>query len=225
MLPIVASDFHGGKMGFLKSIFKKEEKQRSLTQAHQLKKNDIIVLSDSFGLPETLRGQEFQVSAINCYEYENKTETEWVLQSTNNIQIYLTLDIDDETYLKFSLKVEQHQVESLFDLESFSTIFDEPGNAFIEKVSEVENTSGWSSDQYQQQTFAQVGYFHRKDNRVESLSAYEGTDAGEQFELYALFDKDDTRGIDIEVWPDGDTDVFLTLFRPTTDIIDMYPGS
>lgn len=213
------------KMGFFKSIFKKEEKQRSLTQAQQLKNNDIVVLSDSFGLPETLRGQEFQVTAINSYEYESKTETEWVLQGSNNIQIFLTLDIDDETYLKFSLKVEKSEVETLFDLDDFSAIFEEPGNAFLNKKSDADNTASWSSDQYQQQTFAQVGYFHRKDNRVESLSSYEGNDAGEQFELYALFDKDDTRGLDIEVWPDGDTEVFLTLFRPTTDIIDMYPGS
>lgn len=213
-------------MSFLKNIFKKEaEVERKLTHANQLKKNDIIVLSDSFGLPETLRGQEFQVSAINCYEYENKTETEWVLKGTNNTQIYLTLDIDDETYLKFSLKIERNDVETLFNLDDFATIFDEPGNAFLERQADSNSTSQWSSDQYQQQTYSQVGYFHRKDNRVESLSSYEGKDAGEQFELYALFDKEDTRGIDIEVWQDGDTEVFLTLFRPTTDIIDMYPGS
>ncbi|WP_076419564.1 hypothetical protein [Colwellia sp. UCD-KL20] len=213
-------------MSFLKKLFKKEaEVERKLTHANQLKKNDIIVLSDSFGLPETLRGQEFQVSAINCYEYENKTETEWVLEGTNNTQIYLTLDIDDETYLKFSLKIERNDVETLFNLDDFATIFDEPGNAFLERQADSNSTSQWSSDQYQQQTYSQVGYFHRKDNRVESLSSYEGKDAGEQFELYALFDKEDTRGIDIEVWQDGDTEVFLTLFRPTTDIIDMYPGS
>ena len=212
-------------MGFLKSLFKKEKEARKLTHANQLKQNDIIVLSDSFGLPEALRGQEFQVSAINSYEYENKTDTEWVLQGNNNVQIYLTLDIDDETYLKFSLKVERNEVEILFNVDDFSTIFDEPGNAFLEKKADTSNTSAWSAEQYQQQTFSQVGYFHRKDNRVDSLSSYEGKDAGEEFELYALFDKEDTRGIDIEVWQDGDTEVFLTLFRPTTDIIDMYPGS
>lgn len=213
-------------MGFFKNIFKTEKaEQRKLTHANQLKINDIIVLSDSFGLPEALRGQELQVSAINSYEYEHKTETEWVLQGTNNIQIFLTLDIDDETYLKFSLKIQHEDVETLFILDDFSTIFDEPGNAFLDRQSDSSITSSWSSEQYQQHTFAQVGYFHRKDNRVESISEYEGKDAGEQFELYALFDKDETRGVDIEVWQDGDTEVFLTLFRPTTDIVDMYPGS
>jgi len=213
-------------MGLFDSIFKKDKvAERKLSNPDQLKVNDIIVLSDSFGLPETLRGQEFQVTAINSYEYENKTDTEWVLQGTNNIQIYLTLDIDDETYLKFSLKIEHNDVETLFNLDNFATVFDEPGNAFLERLGDTAHTTSWSSEQYKQQTYSQVGYFHRKDNRVELLSTYEGKDAGEQFELYALFDKDETRGIDVEVWQDGDTEVFLTLFRPTTDIIDMYPGS
>ena len=83
----------------------------------------------------------------------------------------------------------------------------------------------WSSEQYQQNTFAKVGYFHRKDHRNEDLSVYEGKDSGEQFELYSLYNEDHSKGIDIEVWQDGDTDVFLTLFRPLTDIIDMYPAS
>ncbi len=70
-----------------------------------------------------------------------------------------------------------------------------------------------------------VGYFHRKDHRSENLSAYEGKDAGEQFELYALFNEDQSKGLDVEVWQDGETDVFLTIFRPLSDIVEMYPAS
>ena len=212
-------------MSFFKRIFKKEEKQRSLSDVRELKIKDIIVLTDSFGLPEALRNQQFQVSAINCYEFERKTQTEWVLIGSDDIELYLTLDEDDKTYLKFSLKVNNSEIESLFDLDEFSTVFDEPGNAFLDKKSDSQLTSGWTSPQYQQNIYSQVGYFHRKDNRSENLSSYEGNNAGEQFELYALLDQDQTRGIDIEVWQDGDTDVFLTLYRPTSDIVDMFPGS
>jgi len=212
-------------MSFFKRVFKKEEKQRSLTDVNDLKIKDIIVLTDSFGLPETLRQQQFQVSAINCYEFERKTQTEWVLIGSDDIELYLTLDVDDKTYLKFSLKINNTEVESLFDLDEFSTIFDEPGNAFLDKKMDNHLTSGWTSPQYQQNIFSEVGYFHRKDNRSENLSSYEGNDAGEQFELYALLDQDQTKGIDLEVWQDGDTDVFLTLYRPTSDIVDMFPGS
>ncbi|NQZ21197.1 MAG: hypothetical protein HRT53_04005 [Colwellia sp.] len=212
-------------MSFFKRIFNKQEDERQVNSAEELKVKDIIVLTDSFALPESLRKQEFQVSAINCYEFENNTQTEWVLQGENNIELYLTIEKDDQTYLKFALKIQQQDVEALFDLDEFATIFDEPGQAFLDKQADSSLTTGWSSSQYQQRTFAKVGYFHRKDNRSESLSNYEGKEAGEQFELYSLLDEEQARGIDVEVWQDGDTDVFITLYRPTTDITDIYPGS
>ena len=212
-------------MSFLKRLFKKQDDERQVNSADELKIKDIIVLTDSFALPEALRTQQFQVSAINCYEFENETQTEWVLQGDNNLELFLTIEKDDQTFLKFALKIQHEDIESLFDLDEFATIFDEPGEAFLERESDSSLTSGWSSQQYQQQVFSKVGYFHRKDNRTESLSAYEGNESGEQFELYTLIDEEQSRGIDIEVWQDGDTDLFITLYRPTSDIVDIFPGS
>ena len=212
-------------MSFLKRMFSKSVPERKLNNVKELTLGDIIVMSDSFGLPEALRAQEFQVSAVNSYEYEHNTQTEWVLQGNNDLQFFLTLDEDDKTYLKFSLKILHQDVESLFDLEQFSTVFDEPGQAQLERQSDSNTTSGWSDELYRQSVFAQVGFFHRKDHRKSALSPYEGKDSGEQFELYSLYNEDQDKGIDIEVWQDGDTEVFLTLFKPTTDIVDMFPGS
>ena len=212
-------------MSFFKRIFKQEKNQRTVAHASELQVNDIIVLTDSFALPEMLRNQEFQVTAINSYEYEHSVETEWVLTGSMETQLYLSLDVDDKTYLKFSLKIAHEDTETLFDLDSFSEIFDEPGQAFLTRKSDTQLTTGWSAEEYQQYLFAKVGYFHRKDHRVHTLSSYDGKDAGEQFESFRLLDQDQSRGLDIEVWDDGDTDVFLTLYRPMTDIVDMYPGS
>jgi hypothetical protein len=212
-------------MSFLKRLFKKQADERQVNSAEELKIKDIIVLTDSFALPEALRTQQFQVSAINCYEFESNTQTEWVLQGENNLELYLTIEKDDQTFLKFALKIQHKDIETLFDLDEFATVFDEPGEALLERKADSSLTSGWSSSQYQQQVFSKVGYFHRKDNRTESLSAYEGHEAGEQFELYSLLDEEQSRGIDIEVWQEGDTDLFITLYRPTSDIVDIFPGS
>ena len=157
-------------MSFLKRLFKKQDDERQVNSADELKIKDIIVLTDSFALPEELRTQQFQVSAINCYEFENETQTEWVLQGANNLELFLTIEKDDQTFLKFALKIQHQDIESLFDLDEFATVFDEPGEAFLERKSDSSLTSGWSSQQYQQQVFSKVGYFHRKDNRTESLS-------------------------------------------------------
>ncbi len=213
-------------MSFFKNVFNKSTKEpRKLSQVNQLLIDDIIVLTDSFALPESLRGQQFQVKAINTYEFENKNQTEWALQGENNIELFLSLEVDDVTELKFSLKIQHEDVESLFDLDDFSEIFDEPGQAFLNKKMDTELTNAWTSEQYQQRIFANVGYFHRKDHRSENLSSYEGKDSGEQFEQYCLYNEDQSNGIDIEVWQDGDTEVCLTLFRPLSDIVDMYPAS
>ena len=213
-------------MSFFKKIFSKDtQTQRKLTHVNQLLVGDIIVITDSFALPQALRAQQFQVTEVNTYEYEHNTQTEWALQGTEELALFLSLEVDDTTELKLSLKIEHNEVETLFDLDNFSQIFDEPGQAFLNRQGDNDITSTWSSEQYQQSVFAKVGYFHRKDHRSESLSAYEGEGAGEQLELYTLYNKDQSKGIDVEVWQDGDTDVFLTLFRPLTDIIDMYPAS
>ena len=114
-------------MSFFKNIFNKEaQTQRKLTHVNQLLVGDIIVLTDSFALPESLRGQQFQVTAVNSYEYEHNTQTEWSLQGTNELSLFLSLEVDDTTELKFSLKIEHGDVESLFDLDNFAQIFDEP---------------------------------------------------------------------------------------------------
>jgi len=212
-------------MSFLKKMFGKEEKQRTLTAVRDLNTGDIIVLTDSFALPEALRQQQFQVTAVNSYEYETTTQTEWTLNGNNDAEIFLSLDVDDKTYLKFTLKIEHQDVESLFDLDEFSTLFDDPGQAFLNRLKDNDKTTSWTSEQYQQSLFAKVGYFHRKDHRSQALSPYEGKGSGEQFEFYQLLDQDQSKGIEVEVWDDGDTDVFLSLYRPVSDIIDMYPGS
>lgn len=216
----------GHQMNFFKKIFNKSNnEQRKLTEVNQLLVGDIIVLTDSFALPESLRGQDFQVKAVNSYEFENKVQTEWALVGTNALEIFLSLEVDDITELKLSLKIQHEDVETLFDLERFAEVFDEPGQAFLEKKSDSAITDMWSSEQYQQSVFAKVGFFHRKDHRSENLSAYEGKDSGEQFELYSLYNEEQSKGVDVEVWQDGDTEVCLTLFRPLSDIIDMYPAS
>ncbi len=217
-------------MSFFKKIFNKSsDEQRKVNHASELRIKDIIVLTDSFALPEALRGKEFQVEAVNSYEFEHNTQTEWTLKGTNSdLSLFLSLEVDDTTELKFSIKIEHEDVETLFNLDEFATVFEEPGQAFLERQADTSLTNQWSDEQYQQSVFAKVGYFHRKDHRNENLSAYEGKDAGEQFEQfeqYMLYNQDQSKGIDIEVWQDGDTEVFLTLFRPLSDIIDIYPGS
>ena len=110
-------------MGFIKNLFKKPKDERKLTNVADLNTGDIIVLDDSFALPELLRGQQFEVTAVNSYEFEHHTETEWVLSGTNASELFLSLYKDDKTYLKLALKLEEDDVETLFELDQFWRYF------------------------------------------------------------------------------------------------------
>ena len=213
-------------MSFFKKLFNKDSNtQRQLNQPQDLMINDIIIFSDSFALPENLRNNQFQVANINTHEFEHSQITEWQLDGSANQQIYLSLEQGQQQYLKLTMKIADGCIEELFNLDEFSEIFETPGNALLSRIAETSPTLGWTSEQYQQTTFAQMGYFHRQDHRNNKPSEFEGEDSGEVFEFYSLRGVDDQYSIDIQIWQDGDTDVFLNLYRPTSDIKEYYPGS
>nr|MBL0710476.1 hypothetical protein [Colwellia sp.] len=152
-------------MSFFKNVFSKSKQApRKLSDVSQLLVGDIIVLTDSFALPESLRNQQLQVASVNTYEFEQNNQIEWTLQGANNRLLFLSLEVDDSTELKFSIKLEREDVETLFNLDDFSTIFDEPGQAFLTRQIDNDYTKQWSDEEYQQSTFAKVGFFHHKDH-------------------------------------------------------------
>lgn len=216
-------------MGFFNSIFgKKAPPQRELNHPSALNVGDMISIDNSFALPTQLRGQQLKVEAVNTYEFERRQQAEWVLKGHGNDTIYLSIEEDDETYLAFSLKISRSQVEQIFDLEQFSTLFDEPGHATLLTqelpagiTSQLEQ---WLGKQYHQVTFAAFGYFHREDYRNLKPPQDANGATGEPFEYYLLLDDDESRALEVEVYEGGDTDVVLTLYRPITDIRDYWPG-
>lgn len=213
-------------MNFFKKLFNKDSQpQRQLQQPEQLQEHDIIEFSDSFALPNVLRGQQLQVTAINSHEFEHRIITEWALKGHSEQNFYLTLEQGAQPYLKIVMRLEEADIDVLFNHDELAEIFDEPGNAIVHRLSQSPNSENWTCEQYNQHIFAQMGYFHRQDHRNSEPSKYQGSDAGEAFELYALRGIDDQFGLDLQVWSDGDTDIFVSLYRPITDIKEFYPGS
>ena len=216
-------------MGFISRLFgKKDVPARQLSHPTHLQLGDMITLDDSFALPEQLRGQQLRVEAVHTYEYERSQHTEWLLKGHGADTIFLGIEQDDETHLAFSIKISRNQVEQLFDLDAFSTLFDEPGKAQL-SVQPLEpelakRLEQWLGKQYHQVSYGDFGYFHREDYRGTKPPQDANGATGEPFESYQLLDEDECRAIDVEVYEGGDTDVLLTLYRPLTDIRAYWPG-
>ncbi|WP_076539736.1 hypothetical protein [Shewanella sp. UCD-KL21] len=218
-------------MGFLRGLFgKKEAPKRQLDHVNKLLKGDMISLDDSFALPEQLRGQQLKVEAIHTYEYERSQQCEWLLRGHSGTAIFMSYIEEDEAYLSFSLKINRSIVEQIFDLDEFSQLFEEPGNAELKTLplsNELDSEyARWLSDAYHQVEFAAFGYFHRQDYRGQKPPQDDNNQQrGDGFESYSLVDSDESHAVDIEVYEGGDTEVMLTLYRPLTDIREFWPAS
>ncbi|GLP95676.1 hypothetical protein [Paraferrimonas sedimenticola] len=213
-------------MGFFDKLFgkKAEAEPRQLNHPSQLNQGDMIVLDDSFALPGLLRGQQFKVESVNCYEYQNSRAPEWILRGNGQHTLFLSIEQDDEEYLAVSIKLTRAEVESCFDMDAFADIFEEGVFAELEGHEQDGELAGWLNGRYRQTDFAEFGYFHRADYRHTRPPQDANQSHGDAFEAYQLVNDNETHAIDIEVYENGETDVMLTLYRPVSDIREYWPA-
>lgn len=209
-------------MSFLKRVFGQSSKgasPRKLTHPNQLEANDFIQISDSFALPEEIRKQNFKVKSVATWEFERSNYPVLELQGSTDANVYLALESRDK--LLFMMEIQRDVVEQLFDLDAFSEIFEEPGQAVIQTLENELPLDQWMADEYHQYDFATMGYHHDKDYRNRAIPQSE--DAGIPFELYALFSGNESHSVKLRVWDNGETDVLLCISRSVDDITEMYP--
>ena len=193
-----------------------------MDHADELLIGDVLQLSDSFGLPKRLRDQTFKVVGIVTFQFEHQFSTSFSLEGTNQDHIDLTIEKDaGRATAAFSLSISQVQVEQIFDLDQFATIFEGDGFAQVspENVLDLE---AWLSKSYIQEAKAERGYYYEKDFR--SLGPPEDEGEGEPFDYYCLVSPDRDHAIEIEVYDGGETEVSLTLYRPIDDIKELWPA-
>jgi hypothetical protein len=210
---------------FSKFFKKKKPLTRQLTHAKDLSTGDMIQLIDSFALPPQLKGQTLHVIDVNTYQYKHENDFEFVLKGDTGGSVFLTIENDDgEEWANFSIKIDRKDVENLFDLDEFAEIFDSEDLVTVNRAKDVDGFERWTTTSYNQSSHPSTGYFYNKDYRDQEIPEHV-EDGGEPVECTNLADSDDKFSINIEVWDDGETDVSLTISRPLTDIVDLFPGN
>lgn len=207
--------------GLFKSFFTPEKETRVLEHPRDLQQNDIIKFRF---LPQTeLSNKQFQISQINTYDYEDRKLTEFQLQGSNDEAIFFTVDeTDDVPFLAITRKIQREMVERLFDLDEFANVFDDEGHTRLTRKTEPEALANWTAEQYTQEIYAEVGYFHKGDYRNQEVP--EAESEGDCFENYLLIDDSRQFVIEAEVYEGGETDILVSIRRPLTDIDEMWPA-
>ncbi|MFT5163665.1 MAG: hypothetical protein ACI9FJ_002262 [Alteromonadaceae bacterium] len=216
--------FFAGEIMFSKLFKKKQPEVRQLNHPRDLNVGDMIQLIDSFAFPPELKGQTLRVAAVNTYQYKYENEFELVLKGEGKQTIFLVVENDDgQEWANFSIKVERQDVEDLFGLDQFADIFDLDELVSIKRLNDVKAFERWTTKTYTQSAQPSTGYFYEQDYRSKTIPEFV-EDGGEPVECINLADPDDSFSVNIEIWDDGQTDVSLTLSRPLSDIVDLFPG-
>ena len=210
----------------IKSIWnrtKKESDVRQLDHPRGLQIGDLLQMSDSFGLPDSLRGQVFKVSGVGTCQVQHSLDTTFSLQGQNDDYFDLTIEEDSgRERAAFSFAVSQTLVGEIFDLEAFSEIFEGTCTTLSAKNTSV--LDGLIAEEYDQTAIAERGYYYEnKDFRGSQPSEVEAE--GEPFDYFCLVSKEGNHAIEAEVYEGGQTEVYLTLYRDIVDIKDLWPAS
>jgi hypothetical protein len=210
---------------FSKLFKKKAAPERQLSHPKDLQEGDMLQLIDSFALPKALKGQTLHVVDVNTYQYQYESETEFVLKGDSGTSIFFTVENNDgEEWANFSIKVQRQDVDDLFTLDQFASIFDSEDLVTIERVNDVDEFERWTAKSYVQGAHPSTAYYYNQDYRGRKIPEHV-EDGGEPLEYINLQDPDDMYSVNIEIWDDGETDVSLTITRPITDVVDLFPGS
>ena len=212
-------------MSFFKSIFsgrKGREEGRSLERPQDLQVGDMLLVNDSYALPIQLRGRNFRVVDISTYQFEHEFSASFTLESDQDSAVDLMIEGSaGREEAVFSLAVERNQVESLFNMDQFADIFSS-GPVQLERTGEIQALEGWLADSYHRHSFAERGYFHKRDYR--GSRPPDAASEGEPFDYYCVLSDDGSRSVEIEVWQDGDASVSLSVHRPLSDIRELWPA-
>lgn len=207
---------------------KKNTETRTLSKPDELQVGDLVTLKERSSLPAELQGSDLEVISVGTYQYDDGLEKEVTLRSTENKTYYLLVDDNDgDPLLCFSIKIERAMIESLFDLEQFSILFDDD-YAQIKTQDITVLPEGWTKEGVYIQTEKDVeGYFYQDDLIVKKITASSmQNDKCEEFRGFICeLNKDENYSLSIEVWSSGETDVFLGVSVPTDVILEMWPNA
>ncbi len=211
-------------MSFFKSLFAKKQPvpTRVLTHPNELQENDIFTFGDSFSLPLAMRKQQLQVTDIHSIEFKHEHYAQITAQGGGTQQVYLSFPRNPKKLVKFSLLLNRNDVESLFDLDDFSEIFEQPGNARLKPITTKHDYADMLADEYIQQDFMTTGYLHQEDYRNAVPPQYNEDKHGREFEFYSLEGGQGQRFLDIFIFENGDTDVYLSFLRPAGEIAELW---
>lgn len=208
------------------SYFKKKKGSlRTLTNPGELKIGDIVALKERRSLPPELQGQQLEVTHVSTYQYSSSIEKEFTLRSADSTSYYMSVDDNDgDPILCFTNKIPRGSVLEIFDEDEFSQLW-EPEFINLKVRSKPDQYAHWLTDSYQQIIKDEEGYYYNHDC-TDKPPSRRSDDDGEEFRYHECEGApDNDRSLIVEVFGNGETDVFLEVSTPLDVIDELWPNA
>lgn len=201
-----------------------KEEGRRLERPADLVAGDLVSFKHRLALPQEIQGRTFEIASVASYQYESGIEVQFTLVGEDRTKFYLGFDPkESQPELCLGRDVPRRDVLKLFDEDAFATLWDEDEFAELNVAQPLERYDGWLADSYAQVTKDAVGFYYDRDCRGETLSMRRDDDS-EELRYHECEGDNDSLGLSVEIWGDGDTDVSLEVYCGADVIENMWPG-
>jgi len=209
-------------------FFKKKSKvsARNLNHFSELKSKDLVTFKDRSILPLELQGQSFTVERVQSYQYDDGVSPEFVLQHpAGNVFTVMCSDLEEGETLTIAKKLPHEIVDALFSMPELESIFsdDVSTTLAVQQENIPKDFEGWLPERYMRTIYNAVGFFYKDDRRSQGVSDYVG-DGSEELRYHECTGTPDHFSLNIEIWEDGSTDIFVQITVPQNVISEMWPN-
>ncbi|MCZ6525380.1 MAG: hypothetical protein O6928_02290 [Gammaproteobacteria bacterium] len=208
------------------SYFKKKKGSlRTLNNPGELKIGDIVVLKERRSLPPELQGQQLEVTHVGTYQYSSSIEKEFTLRSADSTSYYMSVDDNDgDPILCFTNKIPRESVLEIFNEDEFAQLW-EPEFINLKVRSKPEQYTSWLTDNYHQIIKDEEGYYYNHDC-TDKPPSQRIDDDGEELRYHECEGApDNNRSLIVEVFGNGETNVFLEVSTPLDVIDELWPNA
>ena len=208
------------------SYFKKKKGSlRTLNNPGELKIGDIVVLKERRSLPPELQGQQLEVTHVGTYQYSSSIEKEFTLRSADSTSYYMSVDDNDgDPILCFTNKIPRESVLEIFNEDEFAQLW-EPEFINLKVRYKPEQYTSWLTDSYHQIIKDEEGYYYNHDCSDKPPSRRIDDD-GEELRYHECEGApDNNRSLIVEVFGNGETNVFLVVSTPLDVIDELWPNA
>jgi hypothetical protein len=173
--------------------------------------------SVGFGfMPQSLlSGKRFQVSEVNSYRFDDQRFLSYQISNhavSTPMQMIVQQD-DEDSYLAISMLLDSEDQKELFGraLESRDSIFLQ--DKLVLNGTDSQRLDGWFVGQYKKVLDGVRGEFMRGHYQLSGRN-----NEVWDFQYYLFADETNEHAIEIERYDHGEFKIYVTVFRPVTDI-------